>query len=93
MTHEKFSSDTIINLIINNDIEGLKSFISDILSAIDDNSKTIRRNNTILRVLEAAEFEETDQYEKLREVNRDLKKTNPIYSKLYNQARIALSNL
>lgn len=91
MLHEKFNNENLINLIINNDVEGLKSFISDILSVIDENLETICRNKTTLQALEAAGFEKVDQYKKLYEANKDLKGTNSIYMKLHSQARAAFS--
>lgn len=91
MTYEKFNSNTLINLIIDNDIEGLKSFISEIISNINKNLTIISRNETTLMALEAAGFKEIDQYKKLHEVNRDLRGANSYYSILHDRACAALS--
>ena len=91
MTHEKLNSKTLINLIIDNDIEGLKSFISETISNINKNLTIISKNETTLMALEAAGFTEIDQYKKLDEVNRDLRGMNSYYSILHDRACAALS--
>lgn len=93
MTHENFNTNNLINLIVANDIQGLKLFISEIASAVNANLVTISKNCNTLQALEAAGFTETDQYKKLYEINRDLVGTNSAYLKLRSQALAALSKL
>lgn len=93
VTNELFSENNLLSLIIESNIEGLKSFISEIDTAINANWDIQDKNLKIMKALKVAGFGETDQYKKLYAVNQDIAEVNTTYSELRRKASCALDEL
>lgn len=93
VTNESFNETNLLSLIIENNIEGLKSLMVEIATAVNANWDIQDKNFKIMKALKVAGFGETDQYKKLHAVNQDIKGTNTAYNELIRKASCALDEL
>lgn len=93
VTNESFNKANLLSLIIENNIEGLKSLMVEIDTAVNANWDIHDKNLKIMKALKVAGFGETDQYKKLYAVNQDIAGTNTTYNELRRKASCALDEL
>ena len=93
VTNKLFNETNLLSLIVENNIEGLKSLMVEIAAAVNTNWDIQNKNFKTMKALKVAGFGETAQYKKLHAVNQDIKGTNTAYNELLRKASCALDEL
>lgn len=93
VTNESFNETNLLSLIIENNIEGLKSFIAEVDTAVNANWDIQNGNLKTMKALRAAGFGESDQYKKLYTTNQNITEINTAYIEFKRKASCALDEL
>ncbi len=92
-TDKSFTRENLLNMIVTDNKSALKNLVDEIYTVINTNWDTYDYISRIMKALEAANFQESDEFKYLEESHQNIYDINMKHASLRKAAEKALEKL